>query len=146
MLTTIQDTAAGFQSRGVPVAGPMDLVSHRVPTRSSGTIADAAGWRITLLAPNWSSTMSRLVRSRRGVRALAGGRIVRGMRRSVGLAGSRLGSVRVAGGARVRIFGVRRIAVPPELGSRSTHLVSAMVGIAWRALRAGDRLPLGHTT
>jgi antagonist of KipI len=38
MLTTIQDRGRwGFQSRGVPVAGPMDPVSHRSATRSSAT-------------------------------------------------------------------------------------------------------------
>ncbi len=35
------------------------------------------------------------------------------------------------------------IAVPPVLGSRATHLISAMGGLDGRALRAGDRLPLG---
>jgi allophanate hydrolase subunit 2 len=33
--------------------------------------------------------------------------------------------------------------VPPVLGSRSTHVVSALGGIDGRALRAGDRVPLG---
>src|SRR5207247_2919957 len=35
------------------------------------------------------------------------------------------------------------VSVPPTLGSRSTHLISGMGGIAGRPLRAGDRLPLG---
>jgi len=33
--------------------------------------------------------------------------------------------------------------VAPVLGSRATHLISAMGGLDGRALRAGDRLPLG---
>jgi antagonist of KipI len=57
--------------------------------------------------------------------------------------------------ASVLRFGVRRrgaraylaiaggIAVQPVLGSRSTHLPSAMGGLDGRPLRAGDRLPLG---
>jgi antagonist of KipI len=61
----------------------------------------------------------------------------------------------VATGSRLR-FGARRlgaraylavsggIAVPPTLGSRSTHLVSAMGGLNGRALAAGARLPLGE--
>jgi antagonist of KipI len=36
------------------------------------------------------------------------------------------------------------IAVPETLGSRSTHLVSAMGGVGGRALVGGDRLPLGN--
>jgi biotin-dependent carboxylase-like uncharacterized protein len=35
------------------------------------------------------------------------------------------------------------IAVPPVLGSRSTHMMSGLGGIEGRALRAGDRIPLG---
>ena len=35
------------------------------------------------------------------------------------------------------------IAIPPVLGSRATHLRSGLGGIEGRALRAGDRLPLG---
>ena len=60
----------------------------------------------------------------------------------------------VAPGSRLR-FGARRsgaraylavaggIAVTPALGSRATHLISAMGGLNGRALAAGDRLPLG---
>jgi biotin-dependent carboxylase-like uncharacterized protein len=35
------------------------------------------------------------------------------------------------------------MAVRPTLGSRATHVVSAMGGLDGRALKAGDRLPLG---
>jgi biotin-dependent carboxylase-like uncharacterized protein len=37
------------------------------------------------------------------------------------------------------------IAVPTIFGSRATHLASAMGGLDGRALRAGDRLPVGET-
>src|SRR5450759_4095280 len=85
MLTTIQDVGRwGFQSRGVPVAGPMDPVSHRLANAPVGNGRDAA-------------------------------------------------YLAVSGG----------ITVAPTLGSRSTHLVSAMGGVGGRALMAGDRLPLG---
>src|SRR5436853_341565 len=61
----------------------------------------------------------------------------------------------VSAGARLR-FGVRRvgaraylaisggIAVAPTLGSRATHLISAMGGMHGRPLAAGDVLPLGR--
>jgi biotin-dependent carboxylase-like uncharacterized protein len=60
----------------------------------------------------------------------------------------------VAAGSRLR-FGIRRrgaraylaisggISVEPLLGSRSTHVLSASGGLDGRALRSGDRLPLG---
>jgi antagonist of KipI len=62
------------------------------------------------------------------VQAAAGGLLSFGERRS----GARA-YVAVAGG----------IDVPPLLGSRATHLGSAMGGHAGRPLIAGDRLPLG---
>ena len=60
----------------------------------------------------------------------------------------------VPAGARLR-FGARRagaraylavdggFAVPTVLGSRSTHLISRLGGLAGRQLAAGDALPLG---
>src|SRR6059058_3983725 len=46
-------------------------------------------------------------------------------------------------GTRAYIAIAGGIAVPPTLGSRATHLISAMGGVDGRPLRAGDRLPLG---
>src|SRR5947209_16438849 len=52
MLTTIQDRGRwGLQSRGVPVAGPMDPCSHRVANALVGNDHDAATLEITLLGP-----------------------------------------------------------------------------------------------
>jgi antagonist of KipI len=64
------------------------------------------------------------------------------------------GPFTVSAGSRLR-FGARRLGaraylaisggidVAPTLGSRATHLASAMGGVNGRALVAGDRLPLG---
>jgi antagonist of KipI len=46
-------------------------------------------------------------------------------------------------GARAYLAVSGGIAVPPTLGSRATHVISAMGGFAGRPLRAGDRLALG---
>ena len=52
MLTTIQDLGRwGFQSRGVPVAGPMDAWSHRLANALAGNRPDAATLEVTLLGP-----------------------------------------------------------------------------------------------
>jgi biotin-dependent carboxylase-like uncharacterized protein len=148
MLTTIQDTGRwGFQSRGVPVAGPMDPVSHRVANALVGNDRDAAALEITLLGPELEFDDERLV-------AVAGaefelsldGRVVPSNAPFIVSAGSRLRFGARGRGARAYLAVSGGIAVPPVLGSRSTHLVSAMGGIAGRGLRAGDRLPLGHTT
>ena len=47
MLTTIQDSGRwGYQSRGVPVAGPMDPVSHRLANALVGNDRGAANRRL----------------------------------------------------------------------------------------------------
>jgi antagonist of KipI len=145
MLTTIQDTGRwGFQARGVPVAGPMDPVSHRVANALVGNARDAALLEITLLGPELEFEDERLV-------AVAGADFDLSLD---GRPAALNAPFTVAAGSHLR-FGARRlgaraylavsggIAVTPTLGSRSTHLVSAMGGLGGRALLAGDRLPLG---
>src|SRR6266705_2069694 len=52
MLTTIQDRGRwGWQSRGVPVAGPMDPYSHRLANALAGNELDAAALEVTLVGP-----------------------------------------------------------------------------------------------
>ena len=62
MLTTIQDRGRwGLQSRGVPVAGPMDPVSHRLANALVGNDADAAALEVTLLGPQLEFEDERVV-------------------------------------------------------------------------------------
>src|SRR5262245_23049911 len=52
MLTTVQDLGRwGHQESGVPVAGPMDMYSHRLANRLVGNPDAAAALEITLLGP-----------------------------------------------------------------------------------------------
>src|SRR3979490_1119277 len=52
MLTTIQDGGRwGWQSRGVPVAGPMDPRSHRLANILVGNETDAATLEVKLVGP-----------------------------------------------------------------------------------------------
>jgi antagonist of KipI len=145
MLTTIQDTGRwGFQARGVPVAGPMDPLSHRLANALVGNARDAALLEVTLLGPELEFEDERLV-------AVTGADFDLSLD---GRATALNAPFTVAAGSHLR-FGARRlgaraylavsggIAVAPTLGSRSTHLVSAMGGLGGRALQAGDRLPLG---
>ena len=145
MLTTIQDRGRwGLQSRGVPIAGPMDPVSHRLANALVGNEADAAALEITLLGPELEFEGERVV-------AVAGAEFDMTLdNRPVPMhapfivsAESRLrfGARRLGARAYLAIAG--GIAIPPTLGSRSTHLISAMGGLDGRALKAGDRLPLG---
>ncbi|MCU1382630.1 MAG: hypothetical protein JWL71_1327 [Acidobacteria bacterium] len=145
MLTTVQDAGRwGFQAQGVPVAGPMDPVSHRVANALVGNARDAALLEITLLGPELAFEDERIV-------AVAGAEFAVTVD---GHPAPMRAPFAVSAGSRLR-FGVRRhgaraylavsggIAVPPILGSRATHLVSGMGGLGGRALVAGDRLPLG---
>jgi antagonist of KipI len=148
MLTTVQDRGRwGFQSRGVPVAGPMDWVSHRLSNALVGNEADAATLEITLLGPELEFEDERVIAVAGAHFSLAvDGRPVSGS--------LPLGPVLVPAGARLR-FGARHrgaraylaiaggIDVPLVLGSRATHVISAMGGFEGRPLRPGDRIPLG---
>jgi antagonist of KipI len=145
MLTTIQDTGRwGYQAHGVPVAGPMDPVSHRVANALVGNARDAALLEITLVGPELEFEDERLV-------AVAGadfdlsldGRPAPLNAPFTVAAGSHLRFGARGLGARAYLAVSGGIAVAPTLGSRSTHLVSAMGGLGGRALQAGDRLPLG---
>ncbi len=145
MLTTIQDAGRwGFQSRGVPVAGPMDPVSHRMANALVGNDRHAATLEVTLLGPELEFEDERLV-------AVAGadfelwleGRPAPSHAPFIVSAGARLRFGARGLGARAYLAVSGGISVPLTLGSRSTHLVSAMGGIGGRRLKAGDRLPLG---
>jgi len=148
MLTTIQDRGRwGYQSRGVPVAGPMDPCSHRLANALVGNDGDAAALEITLVGPELEFDDERIV-------AVAGaefeltldGRPVPRLTPFLASAGAHLRFGHRAKGTRAYLAIAGGVAVPPVLGSRATHVLSAMGGIGGRALRAGDVLPLGDRT
>ena len=57
MLTTVQDLGRwGYQSSGVPVAGPMDVYSHRLANRLAGNRDDAAALEMTIIGPELRRT------------------------------------------------------------------------------------------
>jgi antagonist of KipI len=147
LLTTVQDLGRwGWQSRGVPVAGPMDPRAHRLANTLVENPADAAALEVTLVGPALEFEDTRIV-------------AVTGAEFEITLDGQPVpmnGAFRVDAGAIVR-FGARLrgarayvgvsggIAVPPIFGSRATHVPSRMGGLDGRALRAGDVLPVGIT-
>ena len=145
MLTTIQDEGRwGYQARGVPVAGPMDPVSHRMANALVGNSRDAALLEITLLGPELEFEDERLVAvAGAEFELLLDGRPVPSHAPFTVSAGSHLRFGTRRTGARAYLAVSGGITVAPMFGSRATHLVSAMGGAAGRALVAGDRLPLG---
>lgn len=140
LLTTVQDRGRwGYQSRGVPVAGPMDLVSLRLANALVGNDEGAAVLEVTLTGPQLDFSDDRLVAvtgaefddvppalafTASPTRPLSFGARIRGARAYVAISGG--------------------VDVPVVLGSRATHLPSSMGGFEGRALKAGDELPLGQ--
>ena len=134
---------------GVPVAGPMDLVSHRLVERSGWQRAPTrrrSKSRCSVPSSNsrtnaWSLLLERhfsLTVDGRPVSAFATARARSGARPAPACGLARVTAVRaptlpIAGG----------IDVPLVLGSRATHVISAMGGFEGRPLRPGDRIPLG---
>jgi KipI family sensor histidine kinase inhibitor len=144
MFTTIQDTGRwGYQHLGVPVSGPMDPVSHRLANALLGNLPDAATLEATIVGPELRFEQDATI-------AVTGGDLqpmLEGTHVAMGSvvpcpSGSvlRFGSRRTGARAYVAVDG--GIDVPPVLGSRATHVMSGLGGIAGRALRAGDRIPL----
>jgi biotin-dependent carboxylase-like uncharacterized protein len=145
ILTTIQDLGRwGHQASGVPVAGPMDLYSHRLANQLVGNAADAAALEITLVGPELQAAGDLLCAIAGGeFSVVAGGHPVR-----------HTSAFRVPSGATIR-FGERRagaratlavrggIAVPQVFGSRSTSLLSHIGPFGGRPIAAGDLLPVG---
>ena len=128
MLTTIQDLGRwGHQAAGVPVAGPMDVYSHRLANQLVGNSENAAALEITLIGPELVAHGDLLCAvAGAEFTILVGGHPVH-----------HTGAFRVPAGAAVR-FGERRagaratlavrggIAVPPVFGSRATSVLSHM--------------------
>lgn len=148
MLTTIQDRGRwGLQAQGVPVSGPMDPCSHRLANALVGNGPAAATLEVTLVGPELEFDAERMV-------AVAGAEFeltVDG--RSAPLnaaflvgAGAQLRFGRRLRGSRAYLAVEGGLAVQPTLGSRATHVISAMGGIEGRPIRAGDLLPLADPT
>jgi antagonist of KipI len=148
LLTSVQDLGRwGTQSRGVPVAGPMDVFSHRVANALVGNDRGAALLEVTLTGPEIELEDERVI-------AVAGacfdltldGRPVPHGAPFVAGAASRLRFGQRLRGSRAYLAIAGGIDVPVELGSRSTHLVSRMGGFMGRALAVNDRVPLGDAS
>jgi len=145
LLTTVQDRGRwGFQSFGVSVSGPMDAYSHRLANAIAGNGNDAAALEVTMTGPELEFEDARTV-------AVAGAlfevwiddRLI-AMRSAVEVVpGSILRFGRRLRGARAYVAISGGITTPVQLGSRATHVPSGMGGLGGRALKAGDRLPLG---
>lgn len=145
MLTTVQDLGRpGYQDQGVPVGGATDTLAARLTNLLVGNPREAALLEMALVGPElvceqdllvaWCGADfavrldQRLLPPNRPVRVPAGSRIHCGVARS---------------GARAWLAVSGGLDVPVVLGSRSTLRRFGLGGWEGRALRPGDRLPVG---
>jgi antagonist of KipI len=124
----------------------MDVVSHRVANALVGNSRDAGTLEATVIGPELRFEQATVV-------AVTGA----DLSASIDEATLPLNTPRSCAAGAVLRFGERRagargyiacdggVAVPPVLGSRSTHVLSGLGGVDGRALAAGDRVPLGDS-
>lgn len=145
LLTTVQDAGRwGYQNQGLRVQGAVDPFAYALANLLVGNPAGAAVLEVTLLGPQLRAQQDLVI-------AVTGGDLGPAVD---GHPVPTWQSVAVPAGARIH-FGPRRSGcraylavaggwdVPAVLGSRSTCLVSGWDGLAGRALRTGDELPVG---
>ena len=145
LFTTVQDEGRwGHQTLGVPVGGALDAVSHRIANAAVGNDLHCASIEVTLQGPE-------LRFDSRSAIAIAGADFAvtldgAPMPMATGVvchAGSVLRFGERRAGARAYIAVDGGADVPAVLGSRSTHVLAALGGVAGRPFRAGDLVPLG---
>ena len=144
-LTTVQDLGrVGHLAVGIPPAGPVDRGALILANRLAGNPDGAAGLECTLIGPRLEFPDDRVVAvTGAAMPATLNGAEVERWRSLRVRAGDvlRLGPARAGTRAYVAISG--GIATPPALGSRATYLRGRLGGLEGRALRKGDRVPLG---
>ena len=148
--TTVQDLGRpGYQALGVPVSGALDGVSLRLANALVGNPAATAALEVLISGPSFEVAADTV----RLALAGAGASLAIGAERTRVEAGQ---SVTLPRGAVVEVIAGRQsascylaveggIAVPPVLGSASTYVRAALGGLAGRALRSGDLVPLAMT-
>ncbi|HKN47764.1 MAG TPA: biotin-dependent carboxyltransferase family protein [Candidatus Polarisedimenticolia bacterium] len=145
LLSTIQDLGREGHGRlGVSPAGAADPTALRIANRLVGNPEDGAALEMTLRGGEFLFEGSAVI-------AVAGadfgpaldGRPVPLWTTLEARAGQRLRLGVTRSGARAYLAVRGGFAVPPVLGSRSTHLASGLGGLDGRALRKGDLLPVG---
>jgi antagonist of KipI len=144
-LTTVQDLGrAGYLRVGVPTSGPMDRESFVVANRLVGNPDGAAALECTLMGPRLELTDARVVAvTGADMPVTLNGAAVEAWTVIAVGAGDVLRLAAARSGVRAYLAVSGGIDTPPALGSRSTYLRGQLGGVEGRAVRKGDRLPLG---
>lgn len=148
LLTTVQDLGrAGFGPMGVSPSGAADAVALRLGNRLVGNEPNAAAFEMTLLGGTFlfpEGAVIALTGSDFGA-SVDAATIPLWTSLEVG-AGQTVHTGATQSGARCYLCVRGGISTPPFLGSRSTHLLSGLGGLAGRALRKGDILKIEQGT
>ena len=144
-LTTVQDAGrVGWGRYGIPPSGPMDAAAFVAANRLVGNPAGAAALEITLTGPVLRAWRDCLIAVCGAEFELWAGDLAVPTWHAIYLrAGYALHFGRRLNGARAYFAVGGGIDVPLYLGSRATYVKGGFGGFEGRALRAGDRLPLG---
>jgi KipI family sensor histidine kinase inhibitor len=144
LFTTVQDLGRwGYHALGVPVSGPMDIASHRLANLLVGNPWNAATIEATVLGPELRfDTDATIALTGADLSATLNGApmpLNRAVRCTAGCV-LRFGERRRGARAYIAVDG--GVGTVPVLGSRATHVLSALGGVDGRTLKAGDALPL----
>ncbi|MBN2003356.1 MAG: biotin-dependent carboxyltransferase family protein [Anaerolineae bacterium] len=145
LLTTVQDGGRrGWARFGVPPSGPLDAVAFRAANLLVGNAPGAAALEITLTGPVLRLSRESLIAICGATFDVWAGRLPVPTWHAVYVrAGQYVTFGQCRDGARAYLAISGGIALAPFLGSQSTYLKGGFGGLEGRALRPGDRLPLG---
>jgi antagonist of KipI len=132
MFTTVQDLGRdGLTHLGISPAGAADITAFRIGNWLVGNPPHAAGLEITLTGGRYRFQSRALVAVTGRWESFVTG------------AGDVLEIPPLRTGARAYLCVAGGIDLPEVLGSRATHVLSRLGGLDGRALRRGDKLPVG---
>jgi biotin-dependent carboxylase-like uncharacterized protein len=146
-LTTVQDRGRpGHAAIGVSACGAADPIALEIGNRLVGNDASAAALEMTLVGATVRFQQPAVV-ALTGAEASAAvdGRRVPEWSAFDVEAGQTVACGALRGGCRAYLCVRGGLAVPPVLGSASTHLTTGLGGMDGRALRAGDRIVFGSS-
>ena len=144
-LTTVQDPGRpGFAALGVSAAGAAYPIALAAGNRLVGNRPEAAALEMTLVGGRFRLLADAVVAlTGADPAARVGTRTLQTWTACAVASGDTIACGPLAGGARAYLCVRGGFELPRPFGSASTHLASRLGGLEGRALRGGDRLPIG---
>ena len=145
LLTTVQDEGRfGYQAFGLPVAGAMDNYAYLAANILAGNPPGAAALEMTLGGGTFRFTRdSYAAICGADMQGLLNGQPLRSWTACFVPAGSTIELKFALNGCRTYLAVSGGLDTPVVLGSRSTFTRGGLGGYEGRALKAGDKLPIG---